>query len=92
MADSVAGSPMDEKIKWVNLSRSDISERLKKKGIIAGRKVVKKLLKKHSFVKRKMQRKKSTGKYADRDQPFTKITSKIKQYTQAIDLQKKICK
>jgi len=79
----VAGSPMDEKIKWVNLSRADIAERLKKKGVIAGRHVIKKLLKKHGFVKRKMQRKKSAGQYADRDKQFVNINAKIKKYTES---------
>ena len=74
---------MDEKIKWVNLSSADIAERLRKKGVVAGRHVVKKLLKKHGFVKRKMQRKKSTGQYADRDKQFVNINAKIKKYTES---------
>lgn len=64
---------MDEKIKWVKLTRKQISKELKKEGIAVSKNIVKKLLKLHGFVKRKIQRKKSTGVFKDRDEQFKNI-------------------
>ena len=33
LKDHTAGDPMDEKVKWTTLSRSEIAEKLKKKGL-----------------------------------------------------------
>lgn len=77
IGDHIAGDPMDEKIKWVKLTRKQIAQELKKKGIEASKNIVKKLLKLHGFVKRKIQRKKSTGEFKDRDKQFKNI-KKIK--------------
>jgi len=51
--DYTAGDPMDEKIKWTNLSLKQISKKMADRGVVIGTKVVKKLLKKHGFKKRK---------------------------------------
>jgi hypothetical protein len=64
---------MDEKIKWTNLTRAEIREQLCKKGIKVSVNIVKKLLKKHGFVKRKALKKTSTGIHKNRDQQFKKI-------------------
>ena len=64
---------MDEQIKWVKLTRKQISKELKKEGIAVSKNIVKKLLKLHGFVKRKIQRKKSTGVFKDRDEQFKNI-------------------
>lgn len=68
---------MNEEIRWVKLTRHQISVAMKKLGVFVSRNVVRKLLKKHKFVKRKMQRKKSTGQFQDRDKQFRNI-EKIK--------------
>jgi hypothetical protein len=44
-----AGSPMDETIKWTNLSRPAIAEKLKEQGFSVSVTVVDQLLKKHNF-------------------------------------------
>jgi hypothetical protein len=44
-----AGSPMDETIKWTNLSRQSIADKLKEKGFSLSVTVVDQLLKKHNF-------------------------------------------
>ena len=75
IAEHVAGDPMNEKIRWVKLTRAEISEKMKPFGIKVSRHIVKKLLKKHNFVKRKMQRKRSIGKSADREEQFNNIIS-----------------
>jgi hypothetical protein len=68
-----AGDPMDEKVKWTNLTRGEIREQLRKKGLKVSVNIVKKLLKKHGFVKRKALKKTSTGQPKNRDQQFKKI-------------------
>jgi Rhodopirellula transposase DDE domain len=80
IAEHIAGDPMDEKIRWVKLSRSEISEKMALYNIKLSRKIVKKLLKKHKFVKRKMQRKRSTGKSVDREQQFKNIISEKEKF------------
>jgi len=75
ISDHIAGDPMNSNIRWVKLTRSEISEQMKSLGISVSRNIVRKLLKKHNFVKRKMQRKKSIGKSADREQQFKNIIS-----------------
>ena len=52
-SDPTAGDPMRTEIKWTDLSRREISRRLGERGTPAGRGVVKQLLAKHGFVKRK---------------------------------------
>lgn len=52
---------------------------MKKFGINVSRNIIRKLLKKHNFVKRKIQRKKATGQFKDRDQQFKNI-EKIKEF------------
>ena len=50
--EHTAGSPMDETIKWTNLSRPAIAKKLKNKGFPVSVTVVDKLLKKHNFCRR----------------------------------------
>lgn len=68
---------MDEKIKWIKLTRYQISVAMKKLGIKVSRNIIRKLLKKHKFVKRKIQKKTATGQFKDRDKQFKNI-EKIK--------------
>ena len=77
ISDHIAGDPMNDKIKWVKLTNAEIRKLLKKRGVSVGKHAIRTLLKKNKFVKRKMQRKKSTGKFKDRDLQFRKI-EKIK--------------
>jgi hypothetical protein len=80
ISEHIAGDPMDEKIRWTQLTRSEISEKMIALGINVSHKVVKKLLKKHWFVKRKMQRKRSIGKSADREEQFKNILSEKEKF------------
>lgn len=68
---------MNDKIKWVKSTKHEISVGMKKQGISVSRNIIKKLLKKHGFVKRKIQRKRATGEFADRDEQF-QIINKLK--------------
>ena len=49
LADNTAGSPVDETIKWTNLSQSAIAEKRKEQGFTVSIPVVAQLLKKHDF-------------------------------------------
>lgn len=80
MAAHTAGDPMNEKIKWTKLTRHQISIQMKKRGIPVSRNIVRKLLKKHDFVKRKIQRRKSTGDFQERDKQFKNINKLKNKY------------
>ena len=56
------------------LEASRDSQRVKKRGFTVSRNIVKKLLKKHGYVKRKMVKSRPTGEYKERDRQFRKIT------------------
>lgn len=57
LKEHTAGDPMDEKVRWTNLTCADISVFLAKKGFKVSRNIVRKLLKKHGYVKRKALKK-----------------------------------
>ena len=83
LKEHTAGDPMDEKIKWTNLTRENIASELNKKGFKVSRNVVKKLLKKHGFVKRKPFKNKACGKHVDRNAQFERIAELRKIYEAA---------
>ena len=71
--DYIAGDPMDETIRWTNLSQKQIVERMQEQGIHTSVTVVKKLLKRHGFAKRKALKKKSIGTSKHRNEQFENI-------------------
>ncbi len=72
-----AGDPMRAGVLWTNLSRSEMSRRLRDMGTHCSRHTVRKLLKKHGLGQRKAQKKKSLGSHGDRNAQFENI-AKIK--------------
>ena len=66
---------MNEKIRWLNLTRAEVSEKMYEQGVKISRNIVRKLMQKHKLVKRKMQRKKPIGQSADREEQFSNIIS-----------------
>jgi len=76
---STAGSPMDDNIKWTNLSQEEIARRLEEKGHKVSVPVVVQLLKKYNFRRRKAS-KVVSGKenIENRDEQFKNI-EKIKE-------------
>ena len=64
---------MNPDIRWIKLTRAEVSEEMKKRGVSVSRNIVRKLMKKHKLVKRKMQRKKSIGQSVDREEQFKNI-------------------
>lgn len=71
--EHTAGDPMDEDKKWTNLTRAEIRSKLEKKGFKVSRNIVKKLLKKNGYVKRKALKKKAAGGHVDRNAQFERI-------------------
>ena len=80
--DYTAGDPMDEKIKWTNLSLKQISNKMADRGVVIGTKVVKKLLKKHGFKKRKALKNQTIGSCENRNEQFENINSIRSEYLQ----------
>jgi len=78
--DHIAGDPMNEKIRWTNLSRKKIAAKMKEAGINISVTVVKKLLKKHGFKKRKALKSMPIGTSKNRNEQFEKITQLKEQY------------
>jgi hypothetical protein len=76
-----AGSPMDEDIKWTNLSLEAISKAFESKGMNISPYVVKQLLKKHGFVERKMQKSVTMKDCKDRNEQFERIHELINEYS-----------
>jgi hypothetical protein len=71
---------MREGVLWTNLSRREISRRLREMGTPASRYVVRKLLKKSGMGQRSARKKKSMGAHPDRNAQFEKIAKLKTQY------------
>jgi hypothetical protein len=74
---------MDEDIKWVKVTQQEIATFMQKLNIKVSRNIVKKLLKKHEFVKRKMLNKIRCGNFPERDKQFEIIQTKLKEFKQS---------
>lgn len=73
IAQHTAGSPMDETVKWTNLTRQEIAELLHSEGIDVSVTVVDQLLEKHHYRKRKAQKRLATGTHPQRNEQFENI-------------------
>jgi len=82
IAQHTAGSPMDETLKWTNLTRQEIAELLKGEGIEVSVTVVDQLLEKHHYRKRKAQKRLATGTHPQRNEQFENI-ERLKEAYQA---------
>lgn len=63
IAQHTAGSPMNEQIKWTNLTRTEIAQLLQEEGITVSVTVVDQLLEKHNYRQRKAPKRIATGKH-----------------------------
>lgn len=77
MSAHTAGSPMDETIKWSNLSRAQIAERLAEKGYTISVTVVEQLLDRHDFRRRKAFKSEAGKDVANRDEQFENIANLV---------------
>lgn len=80
VAPHTAGSPMDERIKWTNLSRPKIAELMASEGVTVSVTVVDKLLKKYDYRRRQARKQLATGSHPERNEQFEKIDSLREQY------------
>ena len=80
MKDHTAGDPQRDGVIWTDLSNFEIRQRLTEQGITVGKSIVKKLLFKHGYKKRKIQRRKTIKKVENRNEQFEKIAQLKQQY------------
>lgn len=57
LKEHTAGDPMNAQVKWTNLTCAEIASLLAKQGFKVSRNIVRQLLKKHDYVKRKALKK-----------------------------------
>ena len=81
--NNTAGSPMDEKIRWTNLSRPQITALLTENGYKVSVPVVNQLLKKHNFRKRKALKSLTGGDSKNRNEQFLNILRLRAEYQKA---------
>jgi hypothetical protein len=85
LRDHTAGDPMNADVKWTNLSRRQIAQRMTDLGTPVSRRVVSQLLRKHGYRRRKTQKKKTMGSHPDRNAQFEKIARLKQEYLAAGD-------
>lgn len=79
--DYTAGDPMQEGILWTDLTMREIASRLADKhGIQVSLTVIRQLLDKHNYVRRKAQKKETMETVEDRDAQFRNISSLKAEY------------
>jgi hypothetical protein len=78
LRDYTAGDPMRDTVRWTNLTEKEIGERLATAGTPVSVTVVKYLLRKHHYVKRKAQKAQAMGHHPDRNAQFENI-ARLKQ-------------
>ena len=78
--EHTAKDPMNEQIRWTNLNHTEIAGKFHDLGYNVGESVVKQLLKKHGFKKRKARKMTSIGSNEHRDEQFKNITKLRAQY------------
>ena len=76
---------MDATIKWTNLKRRQISEMFAERGMDVSMHVVKQLLDKHGFVKRKMQKTKTMKETENRNEQFERIYELRAEYENTVN-------
>jgi Rhodopirellula transposase DDE domain len=81
--DHIAGDPMNNKIRWISLSRAEVSAKMKELGMNVSRNIVRKLMKKQRLVKRKIQRKRPIGKSTVREEQFNNIMAEKEKFMQS---------
>jgi hypothetical protein len=68
-----AGSPIDEEVKWTNLSREELAHRIQAEGFKVSVTVVDQLLEKHNFRRRQAFKSEAGKQVPQRDEQFQNI-------------------
>jgi len=74
---------MNADVKWTNLSRRQIARRLKEMGTPVSRRIVRQLLRRHGYRRRKAFKNKAMGQHPDRNAQFENIARLKKEYLAA---------
>jgi hypothetical protein len=80
LENHTAGSPMDESIKWTNLTREEIAIHLEGEGFSVSVTIVDQLLEKHHFRRRQAFKAEAGQQVAQRDEQFQNINALKEQY------------
>jgi len=80
LKDHTAGNPQKEDVLWTDLSSTEIKSKLKDDGILVGSRIIKKLLHKHHFKKRKIQRRRTIKVVENRNEQFERIAQLKQEY------------
>lgn len=83
LREHTAGSPMDARIKWTNLTRKDIAQALALREHPVSVTVVDQLLAHHDYRRRKAQKRLAGGQTANRNEQFENIARLIENYHEA---------
>jgi hypothetical protein len=83
LKDHTAGDPQKEEVIWTDLSCTEIGERLKEEDIIVGERIVKKLLNKHDYKRRKIQRRNSAKQVPNKNEQFENISKLKEEYNKS---------
>lgn len=81
VSDHTAGDPMNEYVIWTDLRPQEITERLEEDHQVkVSKTVIRKLLKKHGFRRRKAQKKETFKSVPQRNEQFGRITELLAEY------------
>jgi hypothetical protein len=81
LKEHTAGDPMDEKVVWTDLTPDEISKLLEREHRVkVSKSVIKKLLQKHNYRRRKAQKKKTMKSVAHRDEQFRNIQVQVAEF------------
>jgi hypothetical protein len=80
LRDRTAGDPRRQEVRWTDLTYEQIADHLAEAGTPVSVPVVKQLLRKHGYVKRKAQKSKAMGGHADRNRQFVNIARLKREY------------
>ncbi len=83
LQDRTAGDPMRQDVKWTDLTQGQIADRLAEAGTPVSTTVVKQLLRRHRYVKRKARKSKAMGQHRHRNQQFENIARLKREYLAA---------
>lgn len=82
--DHTAGDPMNDQVVWTDLTPQEIADGLEKDHAVkVSKSVIRKLLKKHGFHRRKAQKKQTLKSVPYREEQFGKIAALIAEYQAA---------
>ena len=81
LKNNTAGDPMNQQIKWTNLTHAEVAEKLEEQhGVRVSETVIRQLLLKHNYKPRKAQKSKTAKSVKNRNEQFENIDGHKTQY------------